>query len=106
MRVNGSHYHLDVTFDLTVQAFGIVRYDYFNLSDREIQNDHTIIFSPIPPCLQSGCFNKVNQIYVYTQSDYRSYLLKCIKKGEKDIVFKLPDVPDLATTQRDRKSVV
>lgn len=100
VRINGSHYHFDVTFDLTVQAFGIVRYDYFNLSDSEIQNDHTILSSSIPPCLQSGCFYRANQMYVHTQSDYRSYLMKCIKNGETDIVFKLPNVPNLTTTKK------
>lgn len=43
---------------------------------------------------------RANQMYVHTQSDYRSYLMKCIKNGETDIVFKLPNVPSLATTKK------
>ncbi len=40
VKINGEWYHLDVTCDLTLSDGWFTRYDYFNLTDEEILNDH------------------------------------------------------------------
>lgn len=59
--VEGCPYHLDVTFDYSVSKDRVVRYDYYLLSDSQIQVDHT--YTNLPACNDSteyyinvGCF--------------------------------------------------
>ena len=41
IKIDGIHYHLDTTWDDPVpDTKGFVRYDYFNLTDDEISEDH------------------------------------------------------------------
>ena len=40
IRIDGQYYHLDVTFDNTLSKDDTVRYDYVNLSDKQIFRDH------------------------------------------------------------------
>ena len=47
--VDGQRYHLDATFDNSLQR-GTPRYDYFNLDDRHIFRDHEALVLPLPPC--------------------------------------------------------
>ena len=47
--VDGQRYHLDATFDNSLQR-GTPRYDYFNLDDRHIFRDHETLVLPLPPC--------------------------------------------------------
>ena len=47
--VEGQRYHLDATFDNSLQR-GVPRYDYFNLDDRHIFRDHETLVLPLPPC--------------------------------------------------------
>ncbi len=47
--VAGQSYHLDATFDNSLQR-GCPRYDYFNLDDRHIFRDHQRLVLLLPPC--------------------------------------------------------
>ena len=44
VRINGQYYHLDATFDNTLgkneDGLTSIRYDYFNLDDKNIFRDH------------------------------------------------------------------
>ena len=51
--VEGQRYHLDATFDNSLQR-GVPRYDYFNLDDRHIFRDHETLVLPLPPCTADG----------------------------------------------------
>jgi hypothetical protein len=44
--LDGSYYHLDVTWDISLSNGGPVRYDYFNLSDSDIAPDHSDYVAP------------------------------------------------------------
>ncbi len=90
VRVGGAFYHLDITFDLTIKTHGITRYDYFNLSDEEIQKDHKLTIKNMPVCTNSANYYTAESMYMNTTNDYKNYLAHCLKKGGKDIVFKLP----------------
>ena len=50
VQLNGSYYHLDATFDRTLTGEGEVRYDYFNLDDRQLFRDHEALLYPVPAC--------------------------------------------------------
>ena len=51
LTIDGKRYHLDATFDNSLQR-GVKRYDYFNLDDRHIFLDHEKLVLPVPAC---GC---------------------------------------------------
>ncbi len=104
--INSEFYHLDITFDLTVQAFGIVRYDYFNLSDRGISVDHVIHSSHLPRCLKENSYYRTNGMFMITQKDFQGYLIKCIKLKQKDIVFQLPIVSDVERVKEKITEIV
>lgn len=99
IKINGRNYHLDVTFDLTIQAFNTVRYDYFNLSDTEINFDHLIISTHIPQCPSSYNYYGMRGLFIQTQSIYRKFLQQKVKQKQKDIVFKLPHSDDVNVTK-------
>ena len=40
MKLDGRPYHLDVTWDINLSGVSGIRYDYFNLADKEILLDH------------------------------------------------------------------
>lgn len=46
----GGRRHLDATFDLSLSGDGIVRYDYFNLTDEQLFRDHQPLVYPAPAC--------------------------------------------------------
>lgn len=98
--IDNAFYHLDVTFDLTVQSFGITRYDYFNLSDEDILRDHKIHTSPVPKCPISRDYYKEHGMFMPTSEDFKTYFSKCIKKGDKDVIFKLPVMNDFEKTAK------
>lgn len=94
INIENKFYHLDVTFDLTIKAFNVLRYDYFNLSDSEIAVDHKVMTLGLPICDCSSSYYKVNNLFMNTQNDYRQLLKKCIQNKQRDIVFQLPQVND------------
>ena len=53
VRINGQYYHLDATFDNTLgkneDGSTSIRYDYFNLDDKNIFRDHEPLIAPAPP---------------------------------------------------------
>lgn len=95
VKINRSFYHLDITFDITLSDGKATRYDYFNLSDKEIKEEHYFI-----PPLQITCdksdlsYYHVNNLIMTTQKDFENYLLKSIQAGLKHIVFKIPNAAD------------
>lgn len=89
VRINGQAYHLDVTWDLTKFTRNSICYDYFNLSQYEIQKDHND-FQDIPLCTQTAenYFVKTGLDFVDKKSAM-IYLDNLIKAGRKQIYFRL-----------------
>lgn len=61
VRIGGVYYHLDATFDNSLGHNnpgheGIIRYDYFNLDDRQIFRDHEPVIYPVPSCTDGNHF--------------------------------------------------
>lgn len=87
--VDGKNYHIDVTFDLTISALtGIRRYDYFLLSDAQINNDH--FFGSIPICSNPFEYYIANGLYAENKSRLKAILTNRMQ-AEDIIVVKMPD---------------
>ncbi len=93
--IGDKFYHLDVTFDLTIMHRNVIRYDYFNLSQEEIELDHKITTKNLPSCQISGNYYVQNSLYMHTTHDFENYLKNCIAAKNTDIVFKLPQGNDV-----------
>ena len=53
VKIDGTYYHMDATFDNTLTAYHPdeeFRYDYFNLSDKQIFRDHEPLLTKAPAC--------------------------------------------------------
>ena len=51
IRIGGNYYHLDVTFDNSLSRDDVIRYDYVNLSDKQIFRDHEPVIWKVPACV-------------------------------------------------------
>ncbi len=83
VRVNGQYYHLDVTFDNTLSKDGVVRYDYVNLSDKQIFRDHEPVIWKVPVCSDNEHFYyKEKKISWTTLEEVRNRTKQAVKKGK------------------------
>lgn len=99
VKINENYSHLDITFDITLMTWNVIRYDYFNLSDEEILLDHTILTKNIPRCSSSNSYYKMNNLIIYMQKDFNSYFKTHLSNGNKDVVFKLPNTKNFETAK-------
>lgn len=99
VQIKGSYSHLDITFDITLMAWNVLRYDYFNLSDEEILLDHTILIKNVPICSLDRSYYKMNNLIIYMQKDFNSYLKTHLSNGNKDVIFKLPSIKNFETAK-------
>lgn len=99
VKVNEKYNHLDITFDITLMAWNVIRYDYFNLSDEEILLDHTILSKNIPKCPVSNSYYDINNLIIYMQKDFNGYLKTHLSNENKDVVFKLPNIKNFETAK-------
>ena len=56
LRLGGSYYHLDATFDNSLGSAELVRSDNFNRDDRGRFRDHEALVYPVPACADGGRF--------------------------------------------------
>ena len=92
VRINGMTYHLDVTFDMTIQE-KTPRYDYFNLSDAEIKKDHVIV-DDVPACTTTANdYYTANSLFVNNLAELDNYFGKAIKQGKRNILVKIKGTP-------------
>ena len=86
VRVNGVFYHLDTTFDTTISS-SCIRYDYFNLSDADIQPSHQWNDN-LPECPRTfGIYEKMG-CYFNRGRELASYI-RNVSSVKKTMVFKL-----------------
>ena len=82
IRIGGSFYHLDATFDNTLSKEGLIRHDYFNLSDMQIFRDHEPVVWKIPACTDGDhTFYREKKISFTKQEDVRKRAAQAAKKG-------------------------
>lgn len=82
VRVNGQYHHLDATFDNTLGSKEGIRYDYFNLSDKQIFRDHEPVIWKVPACTDGEHFYyKEKKLSFTKEEDVRKRAAQAVKKG-------------------------
>ena len=82
IRMDGKYYHLDATFDNTLSKNGVLRYDYVNLSDKQIFRDHEPVIWKVPACADNDHFYyKEKKISWTTLDEVRNRSRQAAKKG-------------------------
>lgn len=92
VQINDTFYHLDITFDITINDFKTIRYDYFNLSTEKISIDHYKFGNNIPYCYIYRDYYLENNLTMFTPNDLYNLLLNAITRKTTDVVFKV-DTP-------------
>lgn len=83
IRIGGSYYHLDATFDNSLSHNGIIRHDYFNLDDRHIFRDHEPAMYPVPACEDgSRCYYREKKRSFTKMEEVEKRALQAIRKGK------------------------
>lgn len=87
VRIGGTYYHLDVTFDNSLGHGEMLRYDYFNLEDKQIFRDHEPVIYKIPACADGTRFYYKEKKMSFTKMEEVSKrALQAMRKG-KTLVF-------------------
>lgn len=82
VRLNGRYYHLDATFDNSLGNPDGIRYDYFNLSDKQIFRDHEPAIFPLPSCVDPDHFYYREKKLSFTRlEDVGKRFAQAAKKG-------------------------
>lgn len=118
VKIGGSCYHLDVTFDNSLGDEEI-RYDYFNLDDKNIFRDHEPLIAPTPSCTDGGHFYYKEKKLSFTKvEDVYKRSLQAAKKGKtldfhwrggyltKEVLKELLDEIHKAGEERQKKAIV
>lgn len=83
VRIEGQYYHLDATFDNSLSKDGMIRYDYFNLSDSQIFKDHEPVIYKLPVCADGDhTYYKEKKISWTKYEDVRKRAAQAVKKGK------------------------
>ena len=87
IRIGGKLYHLDATFDLSLTQGEPVRYDYFNLSDKQIFRDHEPAVYPVPVAGDSdGFYYREKKLSFTRQEDVEKRIDQAARK-KRILVF-------------------
>ena len=82
VKIEGKYYHLDATFDNTLGKGENLRYDYFNLSDSQLNKDHERIIWKVPECTDGDHFYYKEKKLSFTKyEDVRKRAMQAVKKG-------------------------
>jgi len=76
--INNSYYHIDITFDLSIMTFGVIWYDYVNLSTEDISVDHKYDKKEYPHCSHSKDYYIEHDMYMANKDYFKSHLDKKI----------------------------
>ena len=100
VRIEGKNYHLDVTFDMTLKGKRN-RYDYYNLSDKEIKRDH-VIEGELPECgTEGGDYFSANSLVAHNRKELEKQISEKLRSGQRSMTVKLANVEDTeAITER------
>mgnify|MGYP000992816130 CR=1 FL=1 len=86
VRIGGTYYHLDATFDNTLgnsDKVEDIRYDYFNLDDKSIFRDHEPLIAAAPHCTDHDRFYYREKKLSFTKTeDVYKRSLQAAKKGK------------------------
>mgnify|MGYP001756247954 FL=1 len=64
VKIGGRYYHLDATFDNSLGRGETIRYDYFNLGDKQLFRDHEPVLYQAPLCGDGDYFYYLSLIHI------------------------------------------
>ena len=83
IRIDGTYYHLDATFDNTLSKGDVVRYDYVNLSDKQVFRDHEPVIWSVPECTEGDHFYyREKKVSWTTPDEVRNRARQAVKKNK------------------------
>ncbi|NCB92962.1 MAG: peptidase [Clostridia bacterium] len=83
IRIGGTYYHLDATFDNTLSRSEMIRYDYYNISDSQLFRDHEPVIWKMPACSDgSHSWYKEKKMTFTKQEEVRKRAAQAAKKGK------------------------
>ncbi len=123
VRINGQYYHLDATFDNTLgrneDDSVSIRYDYFNLDDKNIFRDHEPLIAPAPACPDgSHSYYREKKLSFTKIEDVYKRALQAARKGReftfhwrgsyltRKVLADLVDQIQAAGKTRDKKAII
>ena len=123
VRINGQYYHLDATFDNTLcrneDDSVNIRYDYFNLDDKNIFRDHEPLIAPAPACPDgSHSYYREKKLSFTKTEDVYKRALQAARKGReftfhwrgsyltREVLADLVDQIQAAGKTRDKKAII
>ena len=92
VKIDGAYYHLDPTWNDPISSadFSFVSYAYFNVTDQEIQRDHTIEGNgyALPACTASAAqyYRSRGLVYTSYSADDVAALVKAARENRESIV--------------------
>ena len=88
VKIGGTYYHLDATFDNSLGRYGQKRFDYFNLDDKMIFKDHQPLVYKVPACTDGGRFYyKENRLSLTKLEDVAGRFKAVLRKKQPYYVF-------------------
>lgn len=123
VRINGQYYHLDATFDNTLgrneDDSVSIRYDYFNLDDKNIFRDHEPLIAPALACPDgSHSYYREKKLSFTKIEDVYKRALQAARKGReftfhwrgsyltREVLADLVDQIQAAGKTRDKKAII
>lgn len=122
VKLDGKYYHLDATFDNTLGKgpdAGDIRYDYYNLSDRQIFRDHEPLIAQAPSCDDGDhYYYKEKKLSFTKEEEVYKRSLQAAKKGRtltfhwrggcltREVLEKLLDLIRRAGREKNRTAKV
>ena len=123
VRINGQYYHLDATFDNTLGknegGLTSIRYDNFNLDDKNIFRDHEPLIATATPCPDGNhLYYREKKLSFTKLEDVYKRALQAAKKGReftfhwrggyltREVLADLVDQIQAAGKTRDKKAII
>ena len=85
LRLDGKWYHMDATFDNSLQR-GVKRYDYCFVDDKRIFRDHERLVLPLPACGDGDSFY-YRTVSLTKTEQVESRVKQALRKKEAHLVF-------------------
>ena len=119
IRIGGQYYHLDATFDNTLSKDDTVRYDYVNLSDKQIFRDHEPVIWKVPNCPDNDHFYyREKKVSWTTMEEVHNRTKQAVKKRKvllfhwrggyltKEILAEFLEIFDKEARAKDKRAYV
>lgn len=119
VRIDGTYYHLDATFDNTLSKDDTIRYDYVNLADKQIFRDHEPVIWKVPTCTDNDHFYyREKKVSWTTVDEVRNRTRQAVKKNKillfhwrggyltKEVLKELLDVFHEEAKAKDKQAYV